>query len=74
MKNPHRHKYGIADPDALGEYVKKLSRWESHQKRRERLLKALAAAIEQSSRSTDQSRKAFFHGLLTGYAVALKLW
>jgi hypothetical protein len=25
-------------------------------------------------RSTQQVRKAFFHGLLTGYAVALKLW
>ena len=24
--------------------------------------------------STQKERKAFFHGLLTGYAVALKLW
>lgn len=74
MKNPHRHKYGIADPDALGEYVNKLSRWELRQRRRESLLKALRTAIDQSHRSDDDRRKAFFHGLLTGYAVALKLW
>jgi hypothetical protein len=69
MKNPHRHKHGIADADALCEYVRKLSRWESHQQRRERLLKALAGAVEQGNQSTDEGRKAFFHGLLTGYAL-----
>ncbi len=30
MMNPHRHKYDIADPDAVGQYVRKLSAWDSH--------------------------------------------
>lgn len=74
MMNPHRHKYSIADPDAVGEYIRKLSAWDPHQQRRQKLLKALDEAIEQFGRSSDEKRKAFFHGLLTGYAVALKLW
>jgi len=72
--NPHRHTYGIADHDAVGEYIRKLSAWDSRQQRREKLLKALGEAIEQFGRSSDEKREAFFHGLLTGYAVALKLW
>lgn len=72
--NPHSHKYSIADRDAVGEYIRKLSAWDSHQERRERLLKALGDAIEEAGRASDEKRKAFFHGLLTGYAVALKLW
>jgi hypothetical protein len=72
--NPHRHKYNIADPDAVSEYVRKLSAWDAHQQRREKLLNALAEAVEQFNQSKEERRKAFFHGLLTGYAVALKLW
>ncbi|MGH9378549.1 MAG: hypothetical protein ACRD1I_07100 [Terriglobia bacterium] len=72
--NPHRHKYSIADTDAVAEYTRKLSAWDSHQHRREKLLKALAEAAQQSDQASDEKRKAFFHGLLTGYAVALKLW
>jgi hypothetical protein len=45
-----------------------------HQQRREKLLKALDDATQHYNMSADKERKAFFHGLLTGYAVALKLW
>jgi hypothetical protein len=45
-----------------------------HQQRREKLLKALDDASQRYNSSTQVERKAFFHGLLTGYAVALKLW
>lgn len=45
-----------------------------HQQRRERLLKALEEASRRYHSTTVKERKAFFHGLLTGYAVALKLW
>jgi hypothetical protein len=45
-----------------------------HQQRRERLLKALEEASQRYYSTTVKERKAFFHGLLTGYAVALKLW
>jgi hypothetical protein len=44
------------------------------QQRREKLLKALDEASQRYTSSTQKVRKAFFHGLLTGYAVALKLW
>lgn len=74
MMNPHGHQYTIADRDAVGEYLRKLSAWDSHQQRREKLLKALANAAQECDRASDTKRKAFFHGLLTGYAVALKLW
>jgi hypothetical protein len=37
------------------------------QRRREKLLKAL------DENTSHRERQAFFHGLLTGYAVALKL-
>lgn len=72
--NPHGHTYSIADREALGEFIHKLSAWDLHQERRERLLRALGDAIEQLGGPSDERRKAFFHGLLTGYAVALKLW
>ena len=45
-----------------------------HQQRRKNLLKALDDASRRYNSSTQKVRKAFFHGLLTGYAVALKLW
>jgi hypothetical protein len=46
----------------------------SHQQRSEKLLKALDEASQRYSNSTEKVREAFSHGLLTGYAVALKLW
>jgi hypothetical protein len=39
-----------------------------------KLLIALDEAAKRYQDSTEQERQAFFHGLLTGYAVALKLW
>jgi hypothetical protein len=46
----------------------------TRQKRREKLLKALDEASRRYRNSGQKERQAFFHGLLTGYAVALKLW
>jgi len=37
-------------------------------------LKALDQASQRYKNSGQKERQAFFHGLLTGYAVALKLW
>ena len=71
---PHTHRYTIADDEAVEVLVDKLISHGSHQQRREKLLKALNDASEHYNTSTAKERKAFFHGLLTGYAVALKLW
>ena len=71
---PHTHRYTIADDEAVEVLVDKLTAHGSHQQRREKLLKALDDASRHYNASADQERKAFFHGLLTGYAVALKLW
>jgi len=66
--------YTIADDEAVKVLLDKLLSGGSHQQRRERLLKALDEASRRYNSSTQKVRKAFFHGLLTGYAVALKLW
>ncbi len=70
----HTRKFRIADADAVHELVRKLVVGGSHQQRREKLLKALDVAARSYNGSTQKERQAFFHGLLTGYAVALKLW
>ncbi len=70
----HTHKYGIADEEAVQLLVDKLLAGGSRQQRRERLLKALDQASRRYKDSNQKQRQAFFHGLLTGYAVALKLW
>ena len=69
----HTHQYTIADDEAVRVLLDKLLSTGSHQRRREKLLKALDAASQRYRGSTQPERKAFFHGLLTGYAVALKL-
>ena len=71
---PHTHKYTIADDEAVDVLVDKLLAHGLHQERRGKLLKALQDASQNYNTTTDRERKAFFHGLLTGYAVALKLW
>ena len=71
---PHTHRYTSADDEAVDVLVDKLLTHGPHQQRREKLLKALDDASQHYNTSTDKERKAFFHGLLTGYAVALKLW
>jgi hypothetical protein len=70
----HTHKLGIADDEAVQILLDKLLVGAPHQERREKLLKALDEAAARYQDSTEKERQAFFHGLLTGYAVALKLW
>jgi hypothetical protein len=70
----HPHKFTIADDDAVQALVGKLTDGGRHQQRREKLLHALDDAIRHYKDSNQKVRQAFFHGLLTGYAVALKLW
>ena len=70
----HRHQFTIADAEAVRVLTKKVTAWGSHQQRREKLLKALNQAARSYGNSKQRERQAFFHGLLTGYAVALKLW
>jgi hypothetical protein len=70
----HNHKYSIADNEAVEVLLKKMLVGGTRQRRREKLLKALDEASKHYEDSSQKERQAFFHGLLTGYAVALKLW
>ncbi len=70
----HDHKYAIADDEAVRVLLDKMLGGGSRQVRREKLLKALDEASRHYKDSSQKVRQAFFHGLLTGYAVALKLW
>ena len=72
--SPHKHKYAIADEEAVQLLLEKLVAAGPRQQRREKLLKALDQAARRYKDSSQKQRQAFFHGLLTGYAVALKLW
>jgi len=71
---PHDHKYTIADDKAVQVLLGKMVGGGTRQRRREKLLKALDEASRHYENSSQKERQAFFHGLLTGYAVALKLW
>jgi hypothetical protein len=69
----HTHKYAIADRDAVSIMLKKVSEPEgSHSVDSVRLMRALAAAARKYTQSRQEVNQAFFHGLMTGYAVALK--
>lgn len=70
----HTHKFTIADQDAVRVLVDKVLDHSAHQQRRDKLLRAVRDASRGYESSTASERRAFFHGLLTGYAVALKLW
>jgi hypothetical protein len=70
----HTHQYTIGDDEAVKVLLDKLVSSGLHQQRRERLVKAFEEASRRYYDTTVKERKAFFHGLLTGYAVALKLW
>jgi hypothetical protein len=70
----HTHKFGIADDEAVRVLVEKLTVAGAHQRRRERLREAFEKASQRYNNSNENERRAFFHGLLTGYGVALKLW
>lgn len=74
MAREHSHRFTIADDDAVCALIDKLTQSGTHQLRREKLLKALDDAMRHYRDSNQKVRQAFFHGLLTGYAVALKLW
>lgn len=70
----HTHKLGIADEEAVQILLDKLLAGATHQRqRREKLLKALEEAARHYKDSTKKERQAFFHGMLTGYAVALRI-
>ena len=74
MARQHSHKFTIADDDAVHSLVDKLLSVGPQQKvRREKLLRALDDATRHYKDSNQKVRQAFFHELLTGYAVALKL-
>jgi hypothetical protein len=69
----HTHTFTIADDDAVRALIDKLAGRGTTGVRREKLLRALDDATRHYQDSNQQARPAFFHGLLTGYAVALKL-
>jgi hypothetical protein len=70
----HSHQFTIADDEAVRALVEKLVGGQaSNHARREKLLRALDDATRHYKDSNQKVRRAFFHGLLTGYAVALKL-
>lgn len=64
----------IADNAAVQMLLDKTLGGGTRQKRRERLLRALEGTSWHYQNSRQKERQAFYHGLLTGYAVALKLW
>jgi hypothetical protein len=70
----HTHQYTIADDEAVKVLLDKLLVGGPHQQRREKLLKALDDASQRYNSSTQNGAQGIFPRLLTGYAVALKLW
>jgi hypothetical protein len=73
MARQHSHKFTIADDDAVRTLVDKLVSAGPQELHREKLLRALDDAARHYKDSHRKVRQEFFHGLLTGYAVALKL-
>jgi hypothetical protein len=69
----HSHRFTIADDDAVRVLLDKLVKGGAKPARREKLLRALDDAARHYKDSNQKVRQAFFHGLLTGYAVALTL-
>ena len=73
MADKHTHKFSIADQDAVRVLLGKLGTSNgSHSVDDDRLLRALDSAARRYGQSRREVSRAFFHGLLTGYAVALK--
>jgi hypothetical protein len=69
----HSHKYSIADHDAVRVLLGKVSAPKgSHIVDEKGLLQALDCAARRYNGASQQISQAFFHGLLTGYAVGLK--
>ncbi len=74
LRSPrHSHVYTIADEKAVEVLVRKLGGSKLGVTTRERLREAVAAAAQHYKTSNRKVRQAFFHGLLTGYGVGLKL-
>jgi hypothetical protein len=69
----HSHRFTIGDDDAVRVLLAKLVKGGGKLARREKLLRALDDAARHYKDSNQRVRQAFFHGLLTGYAVALTL-
>jgi hypothetical protein len=69
----HSHKYAIADQEAVRVLLGKISAPKgSHVVDEKGLLKALLCAARRYKNARQIINQAFFHGLLTGYAVGLK--
>jgi hypothetical protein len=67
------HKYSIADREAVGALLGKVTAPKgSHIVDEKKLLQALLCAARQYKNANQIINQAFFHGLLTGYAVGLK--
>ena len=74
MSSSHSHKFEIADEDAVRALLHKFSSPNgSKNVDRRKLMDALYKAARRYKQSNEQVTQAFFHGLLTGYIVALKL-
>jgi hypothetical protein len=73
-KSPgHPRRFTIASEDAVRVLTDKVRHPSgSNRVDQGRLQRALEEAVRQFGASKRRSRQAFFHGLLTGYAVGLK--
>ena len=73
VRTKHTHKFSIADEDAVKVLLEKLGAPDgSREVDQEKLYRALNSASRRYSESSQEVGRAFFHGLLTGYAVGLK--
>lgn len=69
----HTHKFSIADKDAVQVLIEKLGAPNgSRDVDAQKLHSALDSASRRYRQSREKVRRAFFHGLLTGYGVGLK--
>jgi len=74
----HTHRFGIGDPDAVASLIEKLESTPAHEMaprlgRAIRAAEARAIELELSPHEGGERDLAFYHGLLTGYAVALRI-
>ena len=71
--SPHSHRFTIADDEAVETLMRKLEKSGFDRQNRSKLQQSLETAMQEYNGTSDAERKAFFHGMLTGYGVALKL-
>jgi len=74
----HTHRFGIGDSDAIASLIEKLESTPPGEVNPRfgkaiRTAETRAGEIEQSPREDGGRDLAFYHGLLTGYAVALRM-